>query len=64
PPKRLPTYYASFGVDRIAAKAIFGTDAPTASPARNIAAIRDLGLSEALTDAVLGGNAATVFPRL
>ena len=64
PPKRLPTYYASFGVDRIAAKAIFGTDAPAASPARNIAAVRDLGLSEALTDAVLGGNAQQVFPRL
>jgi uncharacterized protein len=64
PPKRLPTYYASFGLDRIATRAIFGTDSPSATPARNIAAVRDLGLSEELTDAVLGGNAATVFPRL
>ena len=64
PPKRLPTYYASFGLDRIARRAIFGTDSPSATPARNIAAIRDLGLSEELTDAVLGGNAARVFPGL
>jgi uncharacterized protein len=64
PPKRLPTYYAAFGVERIAAKAIFGTDSPAASPSRNVAAIRDLGLPEHLTDAVLGGNAARVFPGL
>ena len=64
PPKRLPTYYASFGVDRIAAKSIFGTDSPAAPPARNVAAIRDLGLSEELTQAVLGGNACRVFPGL
>ncbi|MFC5062387.1 amidohydrolase family protein [Actinomycetospora atypica] len=64
PPKRLPTYYASFGVERIAAKAIFGTDSPAASPSRNVAAVRDLGLPGHLTDAVLGGNAVKVFPRL
>jgi uncharacterized protein len=64
PPKRLPTYYASSGLDRVAAKSIFGTDSPAAAPGRNIAAIRDLGLPEALTDAVLGGNAQRVFPGL
>ncbi|MCD2196433.1 amidohydrolase family protein [Actinomycetospora endophytica] len=64
PPKRLPTYYASSGLDRVATKSIFGTDSPAASPARNVAAIRDLGLSEELTDAVLGGNAQRVFPGL
>ncbi|WP_018335662.1 amidohydrolase family protein [Actinomycetospora chiangmaiensis] len=64
PPKRLPTYYASSGLERVAAKSIFGTDSPAASPSRNIAAVRDLGLPEHLTDAVLGGNAARVFPGL
>jgi hypothetical protein len=64
PPKRLPTYYASSGLERVAAKCIFGTDSPAASPGRNIAGIRDLGLSEELTDAVLGGNAARVYPGL
>ncbi|MDL5156913.1 amidohydrolase family protein [Actinomycetospora termitidis] len=64
PPKRLPTYYAAFGMERIAAKSIFGTDSPAASPARNVAAVRDLGLPEHLADALLGGNAARVFPGL
>lgn len=64
PPKRLATYYASFGLDRIAARSIFGTDAPAAGPARNVAAFRELGLSEELVDGVLGGNAARVFPGL
>jgi len=61
PPKRLPTYYASFGLERLARKMIFGTDAPSASPARNVAAVRDLGLPDDLTDAVLGGNAVRVY---
>ena len=51
-------------MDRVAAKSIFGTDSPAATPARNIAAIRDLGLSDELTDAVLGENARRVFPGL
>lgn len=62
PPKRIPAYYASFGVERIASRAIFGTDSPAVTPSRNIAAIRDLGLSDELTDAVLSGNARRVFP--
>lgn len=61
PPKRLPTYYATSGFERVAAKCIFGTDSPAASAARNIAAIRELGLSSEVTDAVLGGNAARVY---
>jgi uncharacterized protein len=61
PPKRLPTYYASFGLERLARKMIFGTDAPSASPARNVAGVRDLGLPDDLTDAVLGGNAVRVY---
>lgn len=61
PPKRLPAYYAASGFERVAAKCIFGTDSPAASPARNIAAVRDLGLPDELTNAVLGGNAARVF---
>ena len=64
PPKRLATYYASSGLDRVARKAIFGTDAPSAAPARNIAAIRDLGLPDDVVDGVLGGHATRVFPGL
>ena len=61
PPKRLPTYYASSGFERVARKAIFGTDAPSASAARNVAAIRNLGLPEDVVDGVLGGHARHVY---
>ena len=64
PPKRLAAYYERFGLERVAAKAIFGTDAPSADPARNIDAIRDLGLSDALTDGLLGGHAMRVYSGL
>ena len=61
PPKRLPTYYATSGFERVARKAIFGTDAPAADPGRNAAAIRELGLPVDLVDGVLGGHAARVY---
>src|SRR3954447_22998598 len=64
PPRKLPTYYERFGLERVAAKSVFGTDSPSADPASNIAAIRALGLDEALTDDVLGGNALKVYPGL
>jgi hypothetical protein len=64
PPKRLPAYYDAFGFDRVARKAIFGTDAPSANAARNAAAIRDLGLDDELTDGVLGAHAMRVYPGL
>lgn len=61
PPRRLPAYYEAFGLERVAAKAIFGTDAPSASAARNAAAIRALGLPDDLVDGILGGHAARVY---
>jgi predicted TIM-barrel fold metal-dependent hydrolase len=64
PPRRLPAYYERFGVERVARKMIFGTDSPAAGAARNIAAIRDLGLGSELTEGVLGGHAQRVFPGL
>lgn len=35
---------------------VFASDWPTADPGREVAAIRDLGLSDDLTDGILGGN--------
>jgi predicted TIM-barrel fold metal-dependent hydrolase len=64
PPHKLPVYYERFGFPRVAAKSVFGTDAPSADPARNIAAIRALGLDDALTEGVLGGHALRVYPGL
>jgi len=49
---------------RVAAKSVFGTDAPSADPARNIAAIRELGLGDELTAGVLGEHARRVYPGL
>lgn len=62
PPKRLPHYFERFDLERIAQKWIFGTDWP-AIPGHdaNLAAVRNLGLSEPTLDAVLGGNAARVY---
>ena len=62
PPRRLPAYYDRFGIERVAEKMIFGTDSPAASPARNLAAFRALGLDEHVTAGVLGGHALQVFP--
>jgi predicted TIM-barrel fold metal-dependent hydrolase len=64
PPRKLPAYYERFGFDRVAAKSVFGTDAPSADPARNIAAIRELGLDDELTAGVLGEHARRVYPGL
>lgn len=45
------------GADRI----VFSSDWPTADPAAEIAAVRALGLGDADTDAILGGNLARVL---
>jgi predicted TIM-barrel fold metal-dependent hydrolase len=45
------------GVERI----VFASDWPTASPAAEVAAIRDLGLDDDETDAILGNNLARVL---
>ncbi|GAA2459612.1 amidohydrolase family protein [Actinomadura vinacea] len=62
PPKRLPEYYARFGPSRLASRWIFGTDWPGApGAARNVAALRDLGLPPDTLSAVLSGNAVRIF---
>jgi hypothetical protein len=62
PPKRLPHYFERFELDRIAAKWIFGTDWPAIpSLGANIRAVRELGLSPAVLEGVLGGHAARVY---
>jgi uncharacterized protein len=64
PPRKLPAYYERSGFERVAAKSVFGTDAPSADPARNIAAIRELGLGDTLTAGLLGEHARRVYPGL
>ena len=65
PPRKLPEYYARFDLRRLAARWIFGTDWPgVPGAARNVAALRELDLSEDLLAGVLSGNAAKVFPGL
>lgn len=62
PPRRLPDYYARHNLSRLARRFIFGSDWPgVPGIARNIAAIRDLGLPDDVTAGVLGGNAEQVF---
>jgi uncharacterized protein len=62
PPRRLPQYYARHGMSRLARRFIFGSDWPgVPGIARNIAAVRDLGLPADVTSAVLSGNAEQVF---
>ena len=46
------------GADRI----LFGTDYPLLSHGRGAAHIRDAGLDDEQLDALMGGNAATLFP--
>lgn len=65
PPRKLPSYYARFDFVRLAGRFIFGTDWPgVPGAARNVAALRDLGLPADVLRDVLAGNAAKVFPGL
>lgn len=65
PPGKLPEYYARFDFTRLAGKFIFGTDWPgVPGPARNVRALRKLGLPGDVLRDVLSGNAAKVFPGL
>lgn len=62
PPKRLAQYYTRHDLTRLARRFIFGSDWPgVPGIARNIAAIRDLGLPDEVTAGVLGGHAEMVF---
>ena len=65
PPHRLPHYYASFDLARLARKFIFGTDWPgVPGIARNARALAALGLEEDVLAGVLAGNAMKVYPGL
>lgn len=65
PPQKLPDYYASFDLVRLASKWIFGTDWPGVPGAsRNVSRLRGIGLPEDTIRAVLSGNAAKIFPGL
>lgn len=64
PPKRLPHYYAGFELSRLCRKWIFGTDWPgVPGIAKNAAAVAAL-LTQDVSAAVLGGNAANVYAGL
>lgn len=57
--RRVREVIARHGARRV----VFGSDWPMADPAREIAVIRELGLTEADTAAVLGGNLAQWLER-
>jgi predicted TIM-barrel fold metal-dependent hydrolase len=62
PPHRLPAYYARHDLPRLARRFMFGSDWPgVPGIARNVKAIRDLGLPADVTDAILTGNAERVY---
>jgi predicted TIM-barrel fold metal-dependent hydrolase len=48
-------------MERFSHKFVFGTDWPQVNPARNIAVLRELGLSREAQDRILGGNAARIL---
>ncbi|MEV0400398.1 amidohydrolase family protein [Actinoallomurus sp. NPDC050550] len=56
-PDRVRKIIDRHGADRV----VFGSDWPMADPAREIAAIRALGLSDERTEGILGGNFARLM---
>jgi uncharacterized protein len=65
PPKRLPDYYRSYDLGRLARRWIFGTDWPgVPGAAQNARAVAGLGLSDEVVTQVLGGNALKVYAGL
>ncbi|NIH86855.1 amidohydrolase family protein [Amycolatopsis granulosa] len=65
PPRKLPEYYARFDFTRLAGRFVFGTDWPgVPGTRRNVQALAELGLPEAVMRDVLAGNAAKLFPGL
>ena len=64
PPKRLPEYFATFDLDQLARRWIFGTDWPgVPGIAQNATAVADLLADDVAVD-VLGGNAMRVYAGL
>ena len=65
PPKRLPDYYRSYDLGRLARRWIFATDWPgVPSTSRNARDVVGLGLDDETAALVLGGNALTVYAGL
>ena len=65
PPKRLPEYYRSFDLTRLARKWIYGTDWPgVPGSAANARAIAGLGLPDDVVEQVWGQNAMRVYVGL
>jgi uncharacterized protein len=62
PPRHLPRYFARHDLSRLARRFIFGSDWPgVPGIARNVDAVRDLGLDEATVELVLRDNARQVL---
>lgn len=57
PTERVLDMMSRHGFDRV----LFASDWPTASPGREVAAIRDLGLDDQTTSGILGGNVARLL---
>jgi uncharacterized protein len=65
PPKRLPQYYVSFDLNRLARRWIFATDWPgIPATSTNARAVAGLGLDDDVIPLVLGGNALQVYAGL
>ncbi len=56
-PEKVREIIGKHGADRI----VFGSDWPMADPAKEIAAIKALGLSDEVTEGILGGNFARLM---
>lgn len=62
PPRNLPKYFPD--LEKVANKVIFGSDWPTISDIRgNIDAIKGLGLSKVVVEAILGGTARKILGK-
>jgi predicted TIM-barrel fold metal-dependent hydrolase len=62
PPQKLPDYYRSFDLERLARKMIFGTDWPgVPGPRANARAVANLGLPKETLLGVLHGNARRIY---
>ncbi len=62
PPQKLPVYYSRFDLTRLARRFVFGSDWPgVPGIAKNVAAVRALGLPADVTAGVLAGNAERLF---
>ena len=64
PPRRWPDALVEFVRGAGRGKTLFGTNFPTVGHRQGLEQLPELGLDEATTAALLGGNAQRVFARL